>query len=46
LMPLTAEGRVTLKTRIYPLDGVNDAMNDLEHGKLHGRGIFVPGVSN
>jgi len=46
LMPLTAEGRVTLKTRIYPLDGVNDAMNDLEHGKLHGRGIFVPGASN
>jgi NAD+-dependent secondary alcohol dehydrogenase Adh1 len=46
LMTLTAEGRVTLETRIYPLDGVNDAMNDLELGKLHGRGIFVQGASN
>ena len=25
-----------------PADAVNDAMDDLEHGKLHGRGIFVP----
>jgi NAD+-dependent secondary alcohol dehydrogenase Adh1 len=42
LMTLAAEGRVRLETRIYPLAAFNDAMNDLEHGKLHGRGIFVP----
>jgi NAD+-dependent secondary alcohol dehydrogenase Adh1 len=42
LMTLTAEGRVTLETRVYPLDAANDAMDDLDHGKLHGRGIFVP----
>lgn len=45
LMTLTAEGRVTLDTHIYPLAAFNDAMNDLEHGKLHGRGIFVPGAA-
>jgi NAD+-dependent secondary alcohol dehydrogenase Adh1 len=45
LMTLTAQGRVTLQTRIYPLDAVNDAMDDLDHGKLHGRGIFVPARS-
>ena len=42
LMTLAAEGRVRLETRIYPLAAFNDAMNDLEHGNLHGRGIFVP----
>ena len=42
LMTLTAQGRVALETRIYSLDAVNDAMDDLDHGKLHGRGIFVP----
>jgi NAD+-dependent secondary alcohol dehydrogenase Adh1 len=42
LMALTAEGRVTLRTQIYPLDAVNDAMDDLDHGRLHGRGILVP----
>lgn len=45
LMTLTAEGRVALETRIYPLDAVNDAMDDLDHGKLHGRGIFVPAAT-
>ncbi len=42
LMTLTAEGRVTLETRVYPLDAANDAMDDLDQGRLHGRGIFVP----
>ena len=26
---------ITLDTHIYPLDAFNDAMDDLEHGKLH-----------
>lgn len=42
LMTLAAEGRVKLETRVYPLAAFNDAMDDLDHGKLHGRGIFVP----
>ncbi|MCW2951854.1 MAG: Alcohol dehydrogenase GroES domain protein [Conexibacter sp.] len=41
LMTLTAQGRVTLHTSTYPLDAVNDAMADLDQGRLHGRGILV-----
>jgi hypothetical protein len=25
-----------------PLDAINDATNDLDHGRLQGRGILVP----
>ncbi len=42
LMALAAQGKVTLHTSTYPLDAVNDAMADLDSGKLRGRGIFVP----
>lgn len=42
LMTLTQEGRVALETKIYPLEAFNDAMNDLDQGRLHGRGIFIP----
>jgi NAD+-dependent secondary alcohol dehydrogenase Adh1 len=42
LMTLAAEGRVTLHTSTYPLDAVNEAMDDLEAGRLHGRGILIP----
>ena len=42
LMVLTAQGKVQLHTRTYPLDAVNDAMNDLDTGRLQGRGILVP----
>jgi NAD+-dependent secondary alcohol dehydrogenase Adh1 len=42
LMALTAQGKVQLHTRTYPLDAVNDAMNDLDTGRLRGRGILVP----
>lgn len=42
LMTLTAQGKVTLHTSTYPLDGVNDAMADLDNGRLQGRGILVP----
>jgi NAD+-dependent secondary alcohol dehydrogenase Adh1 len=41
LMTLAAEGRVALHTSSYPLDAVNDAMNDLDQGRLHGRGILL-----
>ena len=41
LMVLTAQGKVALHTSAYPLDAVNDAMADLDQGRLHGRGILV-----
>jgi len=42
LMTLTAQGKVTLHTTTYPLDAINDAMADLDQGRLQGRGILVP----
>jgi NAD+-dependent secondary alcohol dehydrogenase Adh1 len=42
LMTLTAQGKVRLRTNSYPLDAINDAMADLDEGRLHGRGILVP----
>ncbi len=42
LMALAADGRVEMLTRTYPLDAVNDAMDDLDAGRLRGRGILVP----
>jgi NAD+-dependent secondary alcohol dehydrogenase Adh1 len=42
LMTLTAQGQVTLHTTTYPLDAINDAMADLQEGRLQGRGILIP----
>jgi len=42
LMTLTAQGKVRLRTSSYPLDAINDAMADLDEGRLQGRGILVP----
>jgi NAD+-dependent secondary alcohol dehydrogenase Adh1 len=42
LMTLTAQGKVRLRTSSYPLDAINDAMADLDEGRLRGRGILVP----
>jgi NAD+-dependent secondary alcohol dehydrogenase Adh1 len=42
LMTLTAQGKVSLHTSSYPLDAINDAMADLDNGRLHGRGILIP----
>jgi NAD+-dependent secondary alcohol dehydrogenase Adh1 len=42
LMTLTAQGKVKLHTSQYPLDAINDAMSDLDNGRLQGRGILVP----
>jgi NAD+-dependent secondary alcohol dehydrogenase Adh1 len=42
LMTLTAQGKVRLHTSTYPLEAVNDAMADLDRGRLQGRGILVP----
>ncbi|MEV0384289.1 NAD(P)-dependent alcohol dehydrogenase [Nonomuraea sp. NPDC050643] len=45
LMALAARGKVRLYTRTYPLDAVNEAMDDLDNGRLRGRGILVPARS-
>ena len=45
LMTLTAQGQVTLHTSAYPLEAVNDAMADLDGGRLQGRGILVAEAS-
>ncbi|WP_104134501.1 MULTISPECIES: NAD(P)-dependent alcohol dehydrogenase [unclassified Cryobacterium] len=42
LMTLTAQGKVTLHTAIYPLDAALDAIADLTAGRIVGRGILVP----
>ena len=42
LMTLTAQDKVKLHTAIYPLDAANDAIHDLDSGKLRGRGILIP----
>jgi len=41
-MTLTAEGKVRLHTSTYPLAASNEAMADLDGGRLQGRGILVP----
>jgi NAD+-dependent secondary alcohol dehydrogenase Adh1 len=45
LMALAADGRVEMLTQTYPLEAVNDAMDDLAAGRLRGRGILVPDVT-
>jgi NAD+-dependent secondary alcohol dehydrogenase Adh1 len=42
LMTLAAQGKVRLHTRTYPLQQALQAMDDLDHGRLQGRGILVP----
>ena len=42
LMTLTAAGKVTLHTKTYPLEAFNESVDDLDHGRLQGRGILVP----
>jgi NAD+-dependent secondary alcohol dehydrogenase Adh1 len=46
LMVLAESGQVTLHTRAYPLDAINDAMDDLDAGRLQGRGILVPAAAS
>jgi NAD+-dependent secondary alcohol dehydrogenase Adh1 len=42
LMALAADGRVRMLTQTYPLDAAHDAMDDLDSGRLRGRGILIP----
>ena len=43
LIALTATGGVTLRTHTYPLEAFADAIAELENGRMHGRGILIPG---
>ncbi len=44
LMALAAQGKVTLHTKPYPLEAANDAIDDLDQGRLPGaRAILIPG---
>ena len=42
LMTLQAQGKVQLHTTTYPLEAINDAMDDLDQGRLQGCGVLVP----
>ena len=42
LVALAASGAVSVRTRRYPLEAFADAVADLEHGRMHGRGVLVP----
>ena len=42
LMALAARGKVRLHTASYPLADINTAIDDLDSGRLRGRGILVP----
>jgi NAD+-dependent secondary alcohol dehydrogenase Adh1 len=42
LVDLAATGAVRVRTRTYPLDAFEDAIADLEAGRMHGRGVLVP----
>ena len=44
LMALAQGGKVTLHTRVYPLDAAADALADLDAGRVRGRAILVPSV--
>jgi NAD+-dependent secondary alcohol dehydrogenase Adh1 len=42
LMALAQAGKVTLHTRTYPLEAAAEALQDLDAGRIRGRGILVP----
>jgi NAD+-dependent secondary alcohol dehydrogenase Adh1 len=42
LMKLAAEGKVELTTHAYELDQINDAIDDLNAGRIQGRGVLIP----
>jgi NAD+-dependent secondary alcohol dehydrogenase Adh1 len=43
LVALVAAGGVNVRSRSYPLDAFADAIADLEGGRMHGRGVLIPG---
>jgi NAD+-dependent secondary alcohol dehydrogenase Adh1 len=43
LMKLAAQGKVELTTHAYALDEINEAIEQLDAGRIQGRGVLVPG---
>jgi len=39
---LAAQGKVTLHTTKYPLDDFQQAIDDLDNGRVRGRAILIP----
>ena len=44
LVALVRRGAVRLTTTTFPLEAINEAMAQLEQGKLIGRGVLLPGT--
>jgi NAD+-dependent secondary alcohol dehydrogenase Adh1 len=42
LMALVSEGKVKLQTKIYALEDAVQALDDLDNGRIRGRGVLVP----
>jgi hypothetical protein len=42
LVTLAGQGKVKLRSSSYPLEAASDAIQDLRHGRIHGRAILVP----
>jgi NAD+-dependent secondary alcohol dehydrogenase Adh1 len=42
LMILQAQGKVKLHTQRYALDDITTAVDDLDHGRIRGRGVVLP----
>ena len=42
LMELAAQGKVALHTTKYPLEEFQQALDDLDRGKVRGRAILIP----
>jgi NAD+-dependent secondary alcohol dehydrogenase Adh1 len=42
LMELAAQGKVALHTTKYPLAQFQQALDDLDHGRVRGRAILIP----
>jgi NAD+-dependent secondary alcohol dehydrogenase Adh1 len=43
LVTLAAQGQVVLRSSGYPLEAASDVIDDLRHGRVHGRAILIPG---
>jgi NAD+-dependent secondary alcohol dehydrogenase Adh1 len=42
LVDLASQGKITLRSTRYPLEAAGDAIDDLRHGRIHGRAILTP----
>jgi NAD+-dependent secondary alcohol dehydrogenase Adh1 len=42
LMALAAAGTISVRARTYPLEAFADALDDLQHARMHGRGVLAP----